>query len=320
MQISAYVVHIHRADTAPALAADALASAVSHLGTIVGSQPLTAPQVHDDATHAPGVGYAGVRLAVEGADVDALRAAVGAALVRAGVPAPEAWGESGRTGESVAVVPAALLQAPTKLLVMDVDSTLIQQEVIEMLAAHAGREAEVAAVTEAAMRGELDFAQSLHARVEALAGLDAGVIDAVRERILLSPGARDLVRALRAGGHRIGVVSGGFIQILRPLADELGLDFAVANDLEIVDGKLTGRVAGDVVDRAAKERFLRKWAGELNLPLEATIAAGDGANDLDMVRAAGLGVAYCAKPSLAVEADARIDLPRLDVLGVYAGL
>ncbi|MCO1338361.1 phosphoserine phosphatase SerB [Kocuria polaris] len=320
MQITAYVVHIHRADAAPALTAEALTAAVSHLGTVVGSQPLTGPQVHDDATHAPGIGYAGVRLAVEDADVVALRAAVDAALLRAGVPAPEACGESARTGESVAVVPASLMQAPTKLLVMDVDSTLIQQEVIEMLAAHAGREAEVAAVTEAAMRGELDFAQSLHARVETLAGLDASVIDAVRERIALSPGARDLVRTLRAGGHRIGVVSGGFIQILRPLADELGLDFAVANDLEIADGRLTGRVTGEVVDRAAKERYLRQWAQQLDLPLEATIAAGDGANDLDMVRASGLGVAYCAKQALASEADARIDLPRLDVLGVYAGL
>ncbi|GHD01615.1 phosphoserine phosphatase SerB [Zhihengliuella salsuginis] len=320
MQITAYVVHIHRADASPALSSGALTAAVSHLGTVVGSEPLTAPQVYDDATHAPGVAYAGLRLAVEDADVDSLRAAAAAALDAAGVPGPDKWEGPERTGESVAVVPAALLQAPTKLLVMDVDSTLIQQEVIEMLAAHAGREEEVAAVTEAAMRGELDFAQSLHARVEVLAGLEASVVDSVREQVAFSPGARDLIRALRAGGHRIGVVSGGFIQILKPLADELGLDFAVANDLEIADGRLTGRVVGDVVDRAAKEGFLRRWADELGLPLEATIAAGDGANDLDMVRAAGLGVAYCAKPALAVEADARIDLPRLDVLGVYAGI
>lgn len=221
---------------------------------------------------------------------------------------------------SIAVVPAELIRAPKKLLVMDVDSTLIKQEVIELLAAHAGREAEVAAVTEAAMRGELDFAQSLHARVKTLAGLDVAVINQVRAKIELSDGARELITAFKAAGHHVAVVSGGFAQILDPLAEELGLDFACANDLGIEDGKLTGTVNGQVVDRAYKETMLRAWAKELGLGLEHTIAAGDGANDLDMVAAAGLGVAFNAKPALRDAADARIDISRLDVIENLVGI
>lgn len=222
--------------------------------------------------------------------------------------------------QSIAVVPAELFHAPKKLLVMDVDSTLIKQEVIELLAAHAGREAEVAAVTEAAMRGELDFAQSLHARVKTLEGLDASVIEQVRATIELSDGARELIAAFKAAGHHVGVVSGGFAQILNPLAAELGLDFACANDLGIEDGKLTGTVNGQVVDRAHKETMLRSWADQLGLGIEHTIAAGDGANDLDMVGAAGLGVAFNAKPALRDAADARIDIPRLDVIVNLVGI
>ncbi|MEE1620224.1 phosphoserine phosphatase SerB [Zafaria sp. Z1313] len=223
-------------------------------------------------------------------------------------------------GESLSVVPAALAAAPRLLLVMDVDSTLIEQEVIEMLAAHAGKEAEVAAVTEAAMRGELDFAQSLHARVAVLAGLDESVIGQVRAAVTLSPGAEELVAAFHAAGHAVGVVSGGFIQVLEPLASRLGLDFAAANHLGIEGGRLTGTVEGDVVDRAAKEAHLRRWATRLGIPLEHTIAVGDGANDLDMVRAAGLGVAYNAKPALRAEAPAAIDFPRLDAVRHFAAL
>lgn len=222
--------------------------------------------------------------------------------------------------QSIAVVSAELFHAPKKLLVMDVDSTLIKQEVIELLAAHAGREAEVAAVTEAAMRGELDFAQSLHARVKTLEGLDASVIEKVRATIELSDGARELIAAFKAAGHHVGVVSGGFAQILDPLAAELGLDFACANDLGIEDGKLTGTVNGQVVDRAHKETMLRAWADQLGLGIEHTIAAGDGANDLDMVGAAGLGVAFNAKPALRDAADARIDIPRLDVIVNLVGI
>ncbi|WP_049829254.1 phosphoserine phosphatase SerB, partial [Arthrobacter sp. RIT-PI-e] len=202
-----------------------------------------------------------------------------------------------RAGGGAALVPHSVHAPGPKLLIMDVDSTLIKQEVIELLAAHAGREAEVASVTESAMRGELDFAQSLHARVEALAGLPASVIDAVGGRIELSHGAEALVGAYRDAGHRVGVVSGGFSQVLAPLAERLGLSFWKANDLEIVDGVLTGRVSGPVVDRREKERVLRAEAGRAGVPLAATIAVGDGANDLDMLGAAGLGVAFNAKPA-----------------------
>ena len=297
MQTSAFVVHYRPAadPAAPVGLGDAIADAGF---TVLGTEEFSRP------------GRVGARIAVAGNDLAALRAAVYDAVE----------GLEGGSGAGAAVVPADLAAAPKLLLVMDVDSTLIRQEVIELLAAHAGKEEEVAAVTEAAMRGELDFAQSLHARVATLAGLDAGVIEQVRAAVKLSEGARELVAAFHAAGHHVGVVSGGFRQVLDPLAADLRLDFARANDLGIEDGVLTGRVNGAVVDRAAKEESLREWAAGLGIPLEHTIAAGDGANDLDMVRAAGLGVAFNAKPALRAEADAAIDMPRLDIIGDLLGL
>ncbi|MDI2033893.1 phosphoserine phosphatase SerB [Paenarthrobacter nitroguajacolicus] len=218
------------------------------------------------------------------------------------------------TGVDIALVPTALRQAERKLLIMDVDSTLIQQEVIELLAAYAGKRDEVAAVTEAAMRGELDFAQSLHARVAVLAGLPADVVDSVRGEVRLSPGAAELVAAFKAAGHVVAVVSGGFNQILRPIAEELGLDYWIANELEIVDGALTGKVLGAVIDRAAKEKYLRQWSAAEGIDLAHTIAVGDGANDLDMLGAAGIGVAFNAKPAVRAVADAAISMPYLDAV------
>ncbi|UOD79505.1 phosphoserine phosphatase SerB [Paenarthrobacter ureafaciens] len=217
-------------------------------------------------------------------------------------------------GIDVAVVPAALREAGRKLLIMDVDSTLIQQEVIELLAAHAGKRDEVAAVTEAAMRGELDFAQSLHARVAVLAGLPAAVVDSVRDEVRLSLGAAELVDAFKAAGHVVAVVSGGFNQILGPIAGDLALDHWIANELEIVDGALTGKVLGAVIDRAAKEKYLREWSAAAGIPLEHTIAVGDGANDLDMLGAAGIGVAFNAKPAVRAVADAAVNMPYLDAV------
>ncbi len=223
-------------------------------------------------------------------------------------------------GVDTAVVPAALRRAPRKFLIMDVDSTLIQQEVIELLAAYAGKREEVTAVTEAAMRGELDFAQSLHARVAVLAGLPADVVDSVRAEVTLSDGAAELVAAFKAAGHAVAVVSGGFNQILRPIAEDLGLDHWIANELEISDGALTGKVVGDVVDRAAKEKYLREWAAAEGIPMEHTIAVGDGANDLDMLGAAGIGVAFNAKPAVRAVADAAINMPYLDAVRHIAGV
>ncbi|KNX37197.1 phosphoserine phosphatase SerB [Luteipulveratus halotolerans] len=220
----------------------------------------------------------------------------------------------------VAVAPGGLARRGRRLLVMDVDSTLIQDEVIELLAAHAGRERQVAEVTEAAMRGELDFAQSLHQRVAALEGLPVSVFDEVRAAVRLTPGASTLVRTLKRLGFTVAVVSGGFIEVVEPLARELGIDHAHANRLEVVDGRLTGRVDGPVVDRAEKAAALRRFADAAGLPLSRTVAVGDGANDLDMLAAAGLGVAFNAKPVVQEQADTTVNVPYLDAVLFMLGI
>ncbi|NLU82040.1 phosphoserine phosphatase SerB [Rhodococcus sp. HNM0569] len=225
-----------------------------------------------------------------------------------------------RENVDIAVERGGLARRGKRLIVFDVDSTLVQGEVIEMLAARAGVEDQVREVTEAAMRGEIDFTESLHKRVATLAGLDASVIDEVAEELELTPGARTTIRTLRRLGYHCGVVSGGFRQVIEGLAHELELDFVQANTLEIVDGKLTGRVVGDIVDRAAKATALRKFAAQAGVPLQQTVAVGDGANDIDMLTAAGLGVAFNAKPALREVADTALSQPFLDtvlfVLGV----
>ena len=220
----------------------------------------------------------------------------------------------------VAVSPAGLSRRGRRLVVMDVDSTLIQDEVIELLAAHAGRRAEVAAVTDRAMRGELDFAASLHERVACLAGLPASVLDDVRAAVRLTPGARTLCRTLHRLGFTLAVVSGGFIEVVAPLAESLGIQHAHANRLEILDGRLTGRVIGPVVDRAGKAAALRRFAEVEGLPLARTVAIGDGANDLDMLAEAGLGVAFNAKPVVRRQADAAVNVPYLDAVLYLLGI
>lgn len=226
-------------------------------------------------------------------------------------------------GVDIALEDYSLARRAKRLIVFDVDSTLIQGEVIEMLAARAGREAQVAAVTEAAMRGELDFAESLHRRVATLAGLPSSVLDDVAEQVELTPGARTTIRTLRRLGFHCGVVSGGFRQVIEPLAHELMLDYVAANELEVVDGKLTGRVIGQVIDRPGKAKALRDFAQQVGVPMEQTVAVGDGANDIDMLAAAGLGVAFNAKPALREVADASLSHPYLDtvlfILGVTRG-
>ena len=211
-------------------------------------------------------------------------------------------------------------QSRKKLVVLDVDSTLIRQEVIELLAAHVGREAEVAAVTERAMRGEIDFAASLRERVAVLEGLPASAIDDVAAAVLLSPGAKVLVQTLLREGHAVAAVSGGFSQVLDPLAAHLELTRAAANELEIQDGVLTGRVAGRIVDRAMKAEVMGQWAQELGVAPEDVMAVGDGANDIDMARAAGLSVAYRAKPALREVADTQVSIPNLDALRFFLDL
>jgi len=196
---------------------------------------------------------------------------------------------------------------------MDVDSTLITQEVVELLAARAGSRAEVADITERAMRGELDFAASLRARVATLAGLPVRVFADVLDEVVVTPGAVELLAELDRRGWPVGLVSGGFVEVVAPLAARLGITRYRANALEVADGVLTGRVAGEVVDRAVKARTLRAWAAELGIPLERTVAVGDGANDLDMLAAAGFGVAFNAKPVVCEQADAVVR-DRLDAV------
>ncbi|MEY4684525.1 MAG: hypothetical protein RLZ25_984 [Pseudomonadota bacterium] len=193
------------------------------------------------------------------------------------------------------------------LVVLDVDSTLIENEVIELLAAHAGVEAKVAAITERAMRGELDFAASLKERVATLEGLPIRIFDEVRHQITVTPGVPDLIRAVKAAGGFIGVVSGGFHEVLDPLAQSLGLDFWKANRLAILEGHLTGEVHGEIVDAEVKAQTLIQWAKETNIPLERTVAIGDGANDLKMMAVAGLSIAFNAKPIVREKAMQRID-------------
>ncbi|QPL04556.1 MULTISPECIES: phosphoserine phosphatase SerB [Actinomyces] len=205
------------------------------------------------------------------------------------------------------------------LLVMDVDSTLIEQEVIELIAERAGTRERVAEVTARAMRGELDFVQSLHERVATLAGVPEQVVAEVLAEVRVTRGARELIDALHARGCRVGVVSGGFEEVVVPLAESLGIDHVAANRLGVADGVLTGRVLGRVVDRDEKVRCLRAWAEADAVPIERTVAVGDGANDLGMISVAGLGVAFCAKPVVVEQAPAAVHVRDLravlDLLG-----
>ncbi len=206
------------------------------------------------------------------------------------------------------------------LVVLDCDSTTIQDEVIELLADGAGTRELVAEVTERAMRGELDFAESLRERVATLAGTPETIFEATCRRVRLSPGIRELVAEVHARGGRVGVVSGGFHEVLDTLAEDLGLDFWRANRLEVVDGTLTGRTLGPVIDGAAKAAALEEWSEQTGIPLSASVAIGDGANDLQMMGVAALGIAYNGKPIVRERADASIEgdlalaIPLLDRL------
>jgi phosphoserine phosphatase len=247
-----------------------------------------------------------IELEVSGADPETLRTD----LAR----------ESVGLGADIAVQRGGLHRRAMRLVVMDVDSTLLQDEAIDLLADRAGHAAEVEALTNAAMRGEIEYAAALRQRVQLLAGLDATVLDELTEKLRLTPGARTLVRTLKRLGYRCGIVSGGFTQITDWLTATLGLDYAAANTLEIEAGKLTGRITGELIDRPGKERMLRQFAAEAGVPLSQTVAVGDGANDLDMIAAAGLGIAFNAKPMVRTAADASVSVPHLDVILYLLGI
>jgi phosphoserine phosphatase len=247
-----------------------------------------------------------IELDVSGADPDALRAALTREAVEQRV--------------DVAVQRGGLHRRAMRLIVMDVDSTLISAEVIDLLAARAGCAEQVAKITASAMHGGDDFATSLRERVALLAGLDASVLDEVRREVTLAPGARTLLKTLRHLGFRCGIVSGGFAQLTEPLAADLGLDYAAANTLEIAGGKLTGKLTGPVIDRAGKAAALRQFAGRAGVPLSQTVAVGDGANDLDMIATAGLGIAFNAKQAVRDAADASVSVPYLDTVLYLLGV
>jgi phosphoserine phosphatase len=247
-----------------------------------------------------------IEMEVSGGDPAALRQDLAQAAVAHGV--------------DVAVQRGGLHRRALRLIVMDVDSTLIRDEVIDLLAARAGCATQVAKVTAAAMRGELDFAASLRERVELLAGLDAGVLDEVRGELRLTAGARTLISTLSSLGYKFGIVSGGFGQVIAPLAAELGIGYVAANTLELAAGKLTGRLSGPVIDRAAKAEALRRFAADAGVPLSQTVAVGDGANDLDMIAAAGLGIAFNAKPAVRDAADTSVSVPYLDAILYLLGI
>jgi phosphoserine phosphatase len=224
------------------------------------------------------------------------------------------------TGVDIAVEPAGLRRRAKRLVVLDVDSTLIQDEGIDVLATRAGVGEQVAHVTARAMAGELDFTESLVRRVELLAGLPVSDVYAARDTLRLTPGARTFVHTLRRLGFHVGVVSGGFTVFTDRFVAELELDFAAANELEVADGRLTGRLVGEVVDRAGKAKALTRFAEQFGVPLSQTVAVGDGANDIDMLDAAGLGIAFNAKAALRAAADTSVNVPYLDsvlfVLGI----
>jgi phosphoserine phosphatase len=223
-------------------------------------------------------------------------------------------------GLDLAVQRAGLHRRAKHLVVMDADSTLLQDEVIDLLGEASGRAEEVSVITRSAMNGEIDFAEALRRRVELLAGLPASVLDDVRLKLRLAPGARTLVRTLQRLGYVPAVVSGGFVEVLAPLLAELDVTYFEANQLEIVDGALTGRVVGEILDRAGKARALRRFAAEVGVPLEQTVAVGDGANDIDMLSVAGLGIAFNAKALVQEHADTALSVPYLDAVLYFLGI
>lgn len=285
-----------------ALANPLAPAAIAAIAESIAGQNGNIERIHRTASYP----ITAIEFTVSGVDVISLRQSL------AGVAAA--------TEIDIAVSPGGLMRWAKKLVVLDVDSTLIQQEVIELLAAHAGVEDQVREITEKAMRGELDFSESLKARVALLKGLPESVIVDVRSQILLTPGARTLVETLKKLGHSVAVVSGGFTEVIEPIILELGINHYRANTLGIANGTLTGLVEGPIIDRAAKAQALRDFAELESVNLEQTIAIGDGANDLDMIAIAGMGIAFNAKPAVKAAADSSVSAPFLDSVLYLLGI
>ena len=220
----------------------------------------------------------------------------------------------------LAVEPSNRSREAKRLVLLDMDSTLIQQEVIDLLAKHAGKSDQVSEITAKAMAGELDFSEALAARVKLIAGLDESVIIDVRKEITLTNGAEKLIRTLHKQGHKVGVVSGGFIDVIEPILKDLKIDYYRANKLEISGGKLTGKCDGEIIDRVAKYKSLVEFAEKEGVDLSQTVAIGDGANDLDMIEAAGLGIAFNAKPKVAAAAATTISTSDLSTVLLLMGI
>jgi len=220
----------------------------------------------------------------------------------------------------LAVEPSSRAREAKRLVLLDMDSTLIQQEVIDLLAKHAGKLDQVSQITESAMAGDLDFSQALSARVALLAGLDQSVIELVRKEITLTNGAKELIETLHKQGHKVGVVSGGFLDVIEPILKNLKINFYRANKLEIMNGKLTGKTEGAIIDRVAKFSSLQEFAKIEGVELSQTVAIGDGANDLDMIEAAGLGIAFNAKPKVAAAAATTISTSDLSTVLLLMGI
>ena len=283
---------------APVIASDALAAITSDI-TVSGANIDRIRRLADEPVTA-------LEFDVSGADLDTLRRQLALDATAYGV--------------DIAVARGGLERRGHRLVVMDVDSTFIQDEVIELLAAHAGTQPQVREITERAMRGELDFAASLRDRVATLAGLPVGVLADVRREVRLTPGARTLVATLHGLGCQVALVSGGFAEVVGPLAADLGIGLTHANRLAVRDGRLTGEVDGPVVDRAAKADALRRFAAQVGVSPARTVAIGDGANDLDMLAAAGLGIAFNAKPVVRAQAHTSVSVPRLDTVLYLLGI